>query len=176
VRSRHRCDALEACESEEEKCNDQPCNPEPQLQGLVSEGCYYLTSNNQELVSLERMAADLTDDARSRTEPIRKCGLAAHRYGHLRFALLLGNCIAGGNTSEAFTRSGSSVLCEGGIGGHFNDVIFAMNVYQITNESQFTTSAQFSAAGSAAEQAFTSNMWHMLLSNIIFFTVCLLMV
>ena len=90
---------------------------------------------------MEGLTPDLSDNPRTRTNPIQKCGMAAQQYNYAMFAVSIGYCISGSNREFYYTSSGESVMCHHGVGG-YNNVTheFMMDVYRITDATAFRDS------------------------------------
>ena len=106
---------------------------------MESVGCYKLPPQGT-LEFLEDSHMLLNDDPYNRTEPVRKCGQVAAQRGYQYFAIALGLCFSGQHPLSRFQRSGESTICLNGTGNYFG--YFAINVYRITERSNFLISAQ----------------------------------
>ena len=87
---------------------------------------------------LEGLTEDLSDSPFTRTDPIRKCGLAAQQYGFWMFAVSSGYCVSGSNSLTDYQYV-QATACSNGIGG-YSAGYFTMDVYEITNQQMFQDS------------------------------------
>ena len=87
--------------------------------------------SGQGLYLLEGRAGDLTDNPFRRTEPVRKCAMAASQLSHPVMSVAAGFCcVSGRKRLSDFTRV-SATQCRDGRGAYENEV-FYMDVYTIT--------------------------------------------
>ncbi len=103
--------------------------------GLSQVGCY---TPPEGLKSLEGSTTDLSDDPKTRTEPVRKCATKAVQDGYKVFALVAGSCHSGVSSLEEFTAGNQSNLCTE------LDVAVAVDVYNVTDLQAFKETAQLS--------------------------------
>lgn len=101
-------------------------------------GCYRLPAYN--LKVYEMMTEDLSDNAITRTEPIRKCGSASLSQGITYFSLADGMCFGGSNHIADYTVDGESTSCSEGRGNYLRGQ-FAIDVYQINDIMAFQDSS-----------------------------------
>ncbi len=106
---------------------------------------------------MEQIASQLTDEPTTRTDPVRKCGIAVLSLGYRVFALTAGGyCISGSNRLPLYQYSRSQ-LCVNGRGGYNNDTeSFVLDVYVITNRQMFDNSAAEITNGNSIETEMSS--------------------
>ena len=107
--------------------------------GLQHVGCYYVPRFSNRLGLLEGLTEDLSDDPRTRTNPIRKCGAGAQEFNFNLFAVSTGYCISGSNRLRDYQYVRSR-FCNNGVGG-FIFGYFVMDVYEIVDTQVFQDSA-----------------------------------
>ena len=107
------------------ECNTLNCTT------ATYKGCFYLSTNNVRLGSLDGSTPDLSDTPRSRMNAVVKCQQAATQFGFEIFAISLGYCISGSNRlSDYQLNPASDDSCHNGLGGRVSGR-FAMDLYQI---------------------------------------------
>ena len=106
--------------------------------GVKHIGCYRLSQFR--LKMYEKLTADLSDSAMTRTEPIRKCGSASLSKGNTYFSLAEGMCFSGSNQISDYTGDGESRSCTDGRGNYFGGQ-FVIDVYQIDDAIAFQESS-----------------------------------
>ncbi len=110
----------------------------PYPSGLRHLGCYYVNRNSRALGLLERLTPDLQDNPTTRTQPLRKCALAAQQYSFDLFALSAGYCISGSNDIMDYQYVRSESCMDGK--GAFVSGYFIMDVYEILDNQRFQDS------------------------------------
>ena len=147
-----------SCETDEQSCNTEDCDPEPELQGEVDEdamtvilhfyalyptpspiyipglghvGCYWVPAYSN-LFFLEGSTSDLSDNPLQRKDPIRKCGVAAQLYNFNIFGVSVGYCISGSNNLLEYQRIETGV-CEQGVGEQGEVGITSICKYMYSN-------------------------------------------
>lgn len=106
--------------------------------GLQRVGCYFVSRFSRRIGLLEGQTLDLSDDPRTRQDPIRKCGTGAQDLNYQLFAVSVGYCISGSNRRSDYTSTESN-LCSNGVGALINGN-FLMNVYEIQDPDAFRAS------------------------------------
>ncbi len=106
--------------------------------GIRHLGCFYLNRYSRALRLLERLTPDLMDSPPTRTQPVRKCGLAAQQYSFDFFALSAGYCISGSNDFTDYQYVPSEA-CQDGKGAYVSGY-FIMDVYEILDNQRFQDS------------------------------------
>ena len=109
-------------------------------------GCNLVPSGSTTLKLLENTTPELSDNPLTRTEPVAKCGLAATNQGYKYFGVSTGYCISGSNNKEHYNNSDSYYpgRCKDGVGAiHYRGrhTFYFMDVYEVTDASSFTASA-----------------------------------
>ena len=86
------------------------------------------------------MTKDLSDNAMTQTEPIRKCGNALLSQGNTHFSLAEGMCFSGSNQISDYTGDGESRSCSDGR-GKYHGGQFVIDVHQIDDAIAFHQSS-----------------------------------
>ena len=90
---------------------------------------------------MEGETPDLSDNPRTRTNPIGKCGAAATRYG--LFSISTGYCISGSNRLSDYQYV-RNTYCRNGVGGTVRatngNLYYVMDVYRIQDSQVFLDS------------------------------------
>ena len=107
--------------------------------GVKHIGCYWLPI--YKLKVYEMMTEELSDNAGTRTEPIRKCGSASLSQDHTYFSLADGMCFSGSNQITDYTVDGEATSCSEGR-GNFLEGEFVSDVYQIDDIIAFQDSSR----------------------------------
>eukprot|EP00731_Ephydatia_muelleri_P037858 Em0582g1a len=157
VRACHGGNICKGPRTEFRDCNIQSCSSvqvDTPLK-VTHKGCFYLSTNNVRLGSLESSTLDLSDNPRSRMNAVVKCQQAAQQFGFEIFAISLGYCISGSNRlSDYQLNPASDDSCHNGLGGWVSGH-YAMDLYQIitiTNTITNTTNKTMVATGAFSDQ------------------------
>ncbi len=108
--------------------------------GVKHHGCWYLNTQIRRIGSLERTTEALSDEFRTRENPVSKCGLAAMKFNFSLFALTYGGLCASGSNDLQDYQYFRSRLCQDGRGS-FNRGWYIMDVYEVTDQQSFDSSA-----------------------------------
>lgn len=108
------------------------------ITGLQHVGCYFVPRFSSNLRLLEGETPELSDDPRTRENPIQKCGTTAQLFNFRIFAVSVGYCISGSNRLSDYQYISNS-FCDNGDGGYVSGY-FVMDVYQIQDQQRFLDS------------------------------------
>lgn len=110
--------------------------------GLQHVGCYFFPGYRR-LRLLEGTTTDLSDNPRTRTNPIGKCGAGAQASDYRIFSISTGYCISGSNRLSDYQYV-QNTYCQNGVGGTVRSVngnlYYVMDVYQIQDPQVFLDS------------------------------------
>ena len=123
--------------------------------GLQHVGCYFFPGYRR-LRLLEGDTPDLSDNPRTRTNPIGKCGAGAQASGYRVFSISTGYCISGSNRISDYQYV-QNTFCQNGIGGTVRatngNLYYVMDVYQIQDPQVFLDSVSQVATTTEATEA-----------------------
>ena len=92
---------------------------------------------------MEGETADLSDNPRTRTNPIGKCGAGAQAGGYSIFSISTGYCISGSNRLSDYQYV-QNTYCRNGVGGTIRatngNLYYVMDVYRIQDPQVFLDS------------------------------------
>lgn len=117
------------------------------IAGLQHIGCYFVPRFSNRLALLEGQTPELSDDPRTRQNPIGKCGAGAQLAGYYHFAVSVGYCISGSDRLSDYQYV-SNTYCSNGVGGYFRGY-FVMDVYRVQDTQRFLDSVSQVATTSA---------------------------
>lgn len=108
--------------------------------GLKHLGCFFVPRYSRRLTLFEGKTDELSDNPIFRSKPVEKCGKGALEFHMKIFALSLGYCISGSNSSADYLTS-SGTYCTKGRGGYYSNY-FYMDVYEIQSKQSFSDALQ----------------------------------